>query len=110
MMKPTELARWLGISPATIRLWAGGEFARYLSPTGAGGDGRWRVFSEQDARIMALVNTMKQQGIQRAELHAELQRLESEGWRSLPEMPPAPAGVDSERLIPERAVKQVMET
>lgn len=107
MMKPTELAHWLDISPGTIRLWAGGEFARYLSPSGAGGDGRARLFSEQDARVMALINDMKTHGRRRDEIHTELQRLESENWRDLPEMPPAPAGVKTERLYPEEAVKQI---
>ena len=107
MIKPTDLAKWLDIAPATIRLWAGGEFARYLSPSGAGGDGRSRIFSEQDARVLALINDMKTRGRRRGEIHAELQRLEADGWQSLPEMPPAPVGVKADRLYPEEAVKQI---
>jgi DNA-binding transcriptional MerR regulator len=107
MMKPNELAQWLNIATATIRLWAGGEYGRYLSPTGAGGDGRARLFSEQDARIMALINDMKMRGSRREEIHTELQRLQAEDWRDLPEMPTAPIGVKTERLYPEEAVKQI---
>jgi DNA-binding transcriptional MerR regulator len=107
MMKPTELAYWLNIAPATVRLWAGGEFGRYLSPTGAGGEGRPRLFTERDARIMAFINDMKLRARRREEIHITLQLCEANNWEDLPEMPPAPVGVKTDRLYPEEAVKQI---
>ena len=107
-IKPHELARWLGVSPTTIRMWASLEFGRYLSPSGAGGEGRWRVFSEHDARILAYVQMLKQQGLRVEEIHAALARMQADGWQGLPDMPPAPVGVEPERLIPEKAAEKII--
>lgn len=103
-MKTKELADWLGVSAPSIRLWATeNEFARYLSPTGAGGEGKTRAFSDEDARILAYIGHLKRQGLSREELYLALDRMEQDDWEDLPPMPPPPASMRSLRMIPEMA-------
>ena len=103
-MKTKELADWLGVSAPSIRLWATeNEFARYLSPTGAGGEGKTRAFSDEDARILAYIGHLKRQGLSREELYLALDRMQQDDWEDLPPMPPPPASMRSLRMIPEMA-------
>ena len=103
-MKTKELADWIGVSAPSIRLWATeDEFARYLSPTGAGGEGKTRAFSDEDARIFAYIAHLKHQGLSREEIYLALDRMQQDDWQDLPEMPPAPASMRSLRMIPEMA-------
>ena len=103
-MKTKELADWIGVSAPSIRLWATeDEFARYLSPTGAGGEGKTRAFSDEDARILAYIGHLKRQGLSREELYLALDRMQQDDWEDLPQMPPAPASMRSLRMIPEMA-------
>lgn len=103
-MKTKELADWLGVSAASIRLWAtDDEFARYLSPTGAGGEGKTRAFSDEDAQIIAYIALLKRQGLNRDEIFLTLDQMQQDDWLNLPPMPPAPSSMRSLRMIPEMA-------
>jgi DNA-binding transcriptional MerR regulator len=102
-LKTKELAQWLRLSPATVRLWTTEGYGEFLSPVGQGGDGRTRSFNEQDARIIAFIHALKQEGQDRDEIMATLKQLESEHWRDLPPMPAAPPGVVTETINLETA-------
>lgn len=59
------------VSSQTIRNWSR-EFARYLSVTAVPEEGRTRVFTDEDMRVLDLVSTMKSEGKQYDEIHAAL--------------------------------------
>jgi DNA-binding transcriptional MerR regulator len=105
-----ELADWLGLSEVTVRQWTTGEWKDYLSPTAHGGNGRRRYFSDQDARIVALIFTLKEQGESRDGIHAALKRLQTEGWVDLPDMPPAPPNLGPISMIPREAAETAVST
>lgn len=109
-MKTHEIAAHLGIATSTIRTWSNGEFKQYLSPTGQGGEGQYRNFTETDSRILAYVNVMKQQSRPRDEIHMALKRMQGEDWIDLPPMPPAPPGVSPLRMVPESTAETALVT
>jgi DNA-binding transcriptional MerR regulator len=110
-MKTKELADWLGMSTASIRLWATeDEFAPYLSPAGAGGDGKTRSFNDQDARILAFIGGLKRQGWGREQIYLALDDLQAKDWRDLPDMPAAPLSMRSVQMIPELAAENALST
>lgn len=88
-MTPQALANWLGISPNTIRGWADMDrFGRFLSPTGAGGDGKRRRFSEQDQRLIAHIAHLKfDEGFDEDSIALALTQLQQSEWQDLPPMP-----------------------
>jgi DNA-binding transcriptional MerR regulator len=101
-MKTKELADWLGLSPATIRLWSlENEYGGYLSPASMGGDGRMRYFTDIDSRILAHVASLKMQGFTRDEINAALQQLQKTDWADLPPMPGAPPNHGPVRMVPQ---------
>jgi DNA-binding transcriptional MerR regulator len=75
-MGPSEVAGMIGVSPVTIRAWSD-QFARFLSPTGAGGDGRHRAFTETDVRVLYFVRQAKASGQKSNDIFATLTRLET---------------------------------
>jgi DNA-binding transcriptional MerR regulator len=110
-MKTKELADWLGVSPATIRLWAtDGEYGRYLTPSGAGGDGRTRHFDDIDARVVAYVSALKARGRTRREIYGELEVLKADNWLALPPMPAAPPGMGAVHMVPESTAQGIIIT
>lgn len=54
----TALAKYLGVTPATIRRWSS-EFGDYLSPHASPPKGETRIYSDDDAAALALVATMR---------------------------------------------------
>jgi DNA-binding transcriptional MerR regulator len=109
-MKTHEVAALLGIATSTVRTWSNGEFKRYLSPTAQGGEGQYRNFTDQDARILAYVNLLKQQSRPRNEIHVSLRRMQTEEWADLPPLPPAPPGVGPIRMVPESTAETALTT
>ena len=69
--KSKDLQQLFDKSTETIRTWAD-EFNQFLSPTATPGEGRHRLFSSDDLRVMALVNEMKTQGKRYEDIHAAL--------------------------------------
>lgn len=104
-MKTNELARWLALDTATLRSWTIGEFRPYMSPTAQGGNGRTRHFTEQDARVLAFITTLKAQATPKEEIHVALRQMQTGNWADLPAMPAAPAGVEPISMIPREAAE-----
>jgi DNA-binding transcriptional MerR regulator len=77
-MKPSDVSSRVGISAVTVRTWSN-QFARFMSPTGAGGDGRHRDFSEVDIRVMQYIKTEKARGQSGEEITQSLHLLQDNG-------------------------------
>lgn len=89
-MKPSEVASRIGIAATTVRAWTAGEFKQYMSPGGRGGDGSGRNLTEQDARILARIAYLKDNGARADEIHVDLQRMAANDWVDLPDLPEVP--------------------
>ncbi len=109
-MKTHELAKWLGLSPNTIRVWTREEFKTYLSPSAQGGDGRYRNFDEQDARVVAFIASLKQENIPIKEIHMTLTQMQEDDWEDLPPMPSAPPGEGPVSMMPREAAERAIDT
>ena len=109
-MKTQDIAEHLSLATSTIRAWTAAEFKSYLSPTAQGGEGRTRNFTDQDARIIAFIASLKAQSTPSADIHSALKRLQAEEWVDLPPMPTAPAGVAPVSLIPREAAETAVTT
>lgn len=77
-MKPSDVSTRVGISAVTVRSWSN-QFARFMSPTGAGGDGRHRDFSEVDVRVMHYIKSEKARGQTAEEITQSLLVLQANG-------------------------------
>lgn len=108
-MQTSDLAKWLGLAAVTIRQWSAGEWAQYLSPTAQGGEGRSRVFTELDARIIAHIARLKASGQDRDSIHAALKAMQADDWRGLPDMPAAPPDFEPIPMIPREAAETTVE-
>lgn len=82
-MKANQLVTTLGIADSTIRNYAQ-EFAEYLSPSGTGGAGKHRDYTEHDQRVLKLIRDMKQERLSTDDMHATLSSLQAGGWERLP--------------------------
>ena len=69
--KSKDLQQLFNKSNETIRVWSH-EFAEYLSPTATPGEGRHRLYSAEDLRVLALVNEMRNKGSQTEDIHLAL--------------------------------------
>lgn len=70
--KSRDLQQLFNKSNETIRVWSE-EFRQYLSPTATPGDGRHRLYTADDLKVLALVNEMRGQGARSEDVHASLQ-------------------------------------
>lgn len=77
-MKPSDVSTRVGISAVTVRSWSN-QFAPFMSPTGAGGDGRHRDFSDVDVRVMFYIKTEKARGQTGEEIAQSLTLLQENG-------------------------------
>jgi DNA-binding transcriptional MerR regulator len=84
VMRQSEAARRLNVSPATIRRWST-AFAVCLSESAAGGDNRSRAYTAQDLRILAHVQRLTAAGRKLEDVALELAHLQEADWRALPE-------------------------
>lgn len=109
MLKPTELATWLGVSTSTVRRWSS-TYGEYLSAGATGGEGRHRAYSELDARVLAHVGTLSKQGLTEEEVLLSLDRLQGEDWVDLPVMPGKPSDGLPMRLVSEDAAETALVT
>lgn len=108
-MQTSDLAKWLGLAAVTIRQWSAGDWAQYLSPTAQGGEGRSRVFTELDARIIAHIARLKASGQDRDSIHAALKSMQADDWRGLPDMPAAPPDYEPIPMIPREAAETTID-
>jgi DNA-binding transcriptional MerR regulator len=83
-MRTSEVAKLAGVAASTIRAWSLDEFRQYLSPSAKGGSGRTRNFSEDDARILAHIVRLKDEGVEADDIHATLHVMQADNWRGLP--------------------------
>lgn len=106
-MKPSEVAGLLSMAATTIRAWSQ-EFGDFLSPTGAGGEGRHRDFSDLDVRILGFVQEQKRAGRPGHEIRIALQQLQAIDWESLPYVAERP-NVAKVAMVPEAAAHAALD-
>lgn len=105
-MQTKELGDLLGLSTATLRGWTINTYRPYMSPGAQGGRGRVRQFSEQDARIIALVASLRSDGLPHNEIVATLDAMRGNEWADLPPLPAAPPGYGGPvSMIPEHSAQ-----
>ncbi len=109
-MRTKELADWLGLADSTIRVWTRDEFKPYLSATARGGEGRTRHFTDLDARIIALIAQLKEEGNSSEDIHRVLQQLQKQDWQDLPPMPAAPPEAGPIAMMPREAAETAVST
>src|SRR5689334_3666017 len=71
MYSSTDLAALLNITPQTIRS-RSEEFAGHLSHVANPGPGRQRQYTDDDARVMVLINEMNKAGARVSDIHDAL--------------------------------------
>lgn len=108
-MQTKELADLLGLATNTLRHWTIELYPSYMSPGARGGSGRVRQFSDQDARIIALVASLRTDGLPHEDILATLDSLEANDWADLPSLPIAPPGQGPISVIPREAAERTME-
>lgn len=67
----TDAENIFKVAPQTVRNWAR-EFARYLSVSANPQEGKTRIFSEDDMRVLELVARMKRENKHHDEIHVTL--------------------------------------
>lgn len=72
MYSSTQISKLFNISGETVRS-RSETFAEFLSPTANPGDGRTRQYTEEDVRVLTLVNEMKNSGSRFPDIRASLQ-------------------------------------
>jgi DNA-binding transcriptional MerR regulator len=78
-----HVATLFDLNPATLRKWCL-EFAAYLSPTASPGEGRHRLYTNDDLAVISLVKQMKSEGALYEDIHVAL----AAGERgALPDLP-----------------------
>ena len=82
-MKPSVVAAALGIAESTIRKYAG-EYSEFLSPGGAGGNGKHRDFDDHDVRVLKLITDMRNADTSPEDIDVTLQSLKASNWERLP--------------------------
>lgn len=88
-MKPTEAARAAGISVDTLKRWLA-AYPEYFSPGATPPQGRQRVISSHDLRVLLLIVALRDAGQSHAEIGDSLQAAQGAQWQDLP---PLPAGM-----------------
>jgi DNA-binding transcriptional MerR regulator len=104
-MKPSELLKIISVAEPTLRRWSV-TYAQYLSPNGAGGSGRKRSYSDQDARILAWIALMSEQNLSPDEITRTLQTSQADDWYGLPEMPGSIYRDEPVSMIPREAADE----
>lgn len=70
--KTQDLCDLFQVSHQTVKVWAK-EFSAYLSPTALPPAGKTRLFTEDDAQVLALIHQFREQGYHFADIHPALQ-------------------------------------
>jgi len=86
-MNPSTLADRLNVNSDTVRRWAS-TYAVYLSPSANPTRGKSRSFTDHDARILLLVSTLRDSGLDHTDIENRLKELQDDSWARLPELPP----------------------
>ena len=82
-MKASAVVNALNIADSTVRKYAD-LYAEFLSPSGVGGAGRHRDYTEHDLRVLKLIRDMKYEHVSNEDIDATLRSLQVGGWDRLP--------------------------
>jgi DNA-binding transcriptional MerR regulator len=82
----TELAKLLGIDRITLGRWVE-RYAPYMSPGATPPKGKARNLTETDVRVLHLVATLRDTGIDHDDIELRLKEMQGNGWSELPEIP-----------------------
>jgi DNA-binding transcriptional MerR regulator len=82
-MKANAVVTALGIADSTVRKYAE-QYAEFLSPTGTGGAGRHRDYTDHDVRVLKLIVDMKAGKTSPDDIDVTLRSLQDGGWEQLP--------------------------
>lgn len=93
-VKSSALVSILNMAESTLRKYAR-DYAQYLSPSGTGGAGRHRDYTDHDVRVLKLVRDMKMQNVSADDIEITLQSLQAGGWERLPAL-----GDDAKAIVP----------
>ena len=96
-MKASQVVTALNLADSTVRKYAE-QYAEYLSPSGTGGGGKHRDYTDHDVRVLKLVRDMKFQNISPENIDITLQSLQQGGWERLPALDD-----DAKAIIPSPA-------
>lgn len=110
-MKMSAVVTALNAADSTVRKYAT-LYSDFLSPSGMGGGGKHRDFTDHDVRVLKLVFDMLAAKQSEDSIHATLRSLEAGGWERLPPLEgnsalaimPSPSAVIE--MQQERAVMQ----
>ncbi|MEP7293914.1 MAG: MerR family transcriptional regulator [Chloroflexota bacterium] len=98
-LKANAVVTALNIADSTVRKYAT-EYNEFLSPSGMGGGGRHRDFTEHDVRVLKLIRDMKYEHVNNDDIDTTLRSLQAGGWERLPALDanskaimPAPSAV-----------------
>lgn len=91
MYSVSQMARAINRTPPTVRAWTK-EFGDFLSPTANPPRGEERQFTEEDAAVLRTVATLRDQGIEYADIIAALDRGERLEPVDAPPVDAPPAG------------------
>ncbi|MEO8394566.1 MAG: MerR family transcriptional regulator [Chloroflexota bacterium] len=82
-MKSSAAVTLLNMAESTIRKYAN-EYIDFLSPSGTGGGGKHRDYTDHDVRVLKLIRDMKTQHVKTDDIDITLRSLQSGGWDRLP--------------------------
>lgn len=82
----TSLAGRLNLDRMTLGRWIR-RYGDYLSPTSNPRKGKSRILNDTDVRVLYLVATLRDAGIDHEEIIARLDKLQADGWQELPDIP-----------------------
>jgi len=100
MATTSDVARQLGVTPATIRNYAQ-KFANHLSPEAAPAPGHVRRFGDDDVALLSQAKTLLRNGLTYAQADERLAVMDPAS------MPPPPEGPGA-ALVPADAVRMIV--
>lgn len=82
-MKPAEVAKLLNLHDSTLRRYSL-DYADYLSPSGAPGEGHHRDYTDRDVQVLSYILEMKTKRVSPENIAATLGSLKASNWARLP--------------------------
>lgn len=83
----TALASRLNLDRMTLGRWIR-RYSDYLSPPSNPRKGKSRILNETDVRVLYLIATLRDAGVDHEDIISRLDKLQADGWEGLPEIPP----------------------
>jgi chromosome segregation ATPase len=101
-MNITTLARLLGVDRITLGRWTD-RYISYMSPGATPPKGKTRNLNDIDVRVLHLIATLRDTGIDHDDIEQRLKEMQSSGWENLPEIPPEWVGATETMPVNEAA-------